>query len=66
MRRIILITGYFDKYDINGLPTGEKEFLVSHGINEDTFDNVVIENVPPKFIDVAYFDTELNEWCVSD
>ena len=66
MSRIILITGYYDIYDINGLPTGKKEFLVSHGINEDTFENVVVENVPPKFIEGAYFDNELHEWCVSD
>ena len=66
MSRIILITGYFDVYDNDGYPTGEKEFIVSHGFYEDTFKYVVVENVHPRNITGAYFDAELHEWCVND
>lgn len=66
MSRIILITGYFDIYGRDGLPTGKREFLVSHGINEGTLENVIVENVPPKSIEGAYFDSDLHEWCVGD
>lgn len=62
--RIILITGNFDTYDTYGNETGNKEFVVSHGIVDETGKYVIIQNIHPKFIDGAYFDEELKEWCI--
>lgn len=39
---IICITGWFDKYDHNGIKTGQKEFIVSHGIDMNTGRTVIL------------------------
>lgn len=62
MGRIILITGMFPKYHKN-IKVGE-EFVVSHGIDEDTLKTVIIDQRAPNHIEGAYFDQELKEWVV--
>lgn len=64
MARTILITGNFPLYDRDGIPTGKTEFVVSHGINEDTGQNVVLPNDPPITFPRSYFDNDLNEWVL--
>ena len=39
---IICITGWFDIYDRQGYKTGKKEFVVSHGIDTDNNDKIVV------------------------
>lgn len=39
---LIVITGWFDKYDRFGHRTGTKEHLVSHGIDSKTDRNVIM------------------------
>lgn len=63
MSRIILITGKYDTY-INGIK-GEKEFVVSHGINEDTGISIVLPNEHPMKLG-GKFDIELGEWVIND
>ena len=62
MSRIILISSWFPKYDKSWFETGKKEFLVSHGIDEDTGRNVILPCEPPQYFEDAKFDSELNEW----
>ena len=62
---IILITGMFDMYE-NNIPTGKKEFLVSHGVDEETMENICLPCVPPNQLEGSYFDDEIGEWCLYD
>lgn len=66
MARIVLITGDFPIYDRNGVDTGRKEFVVSHGINEDTGQAVILPNQRPSQFGGAYFDQEIGEWVLPD
>lgn len=66
MSRLILITDWFDKYDRTGYRTGEKEMLVSHAINEDTGDIVVVPNDPIGYFNGAKIDIELNEYVLEN
>ena len=63
MSRIICITGWFKKYDKYGFPTSDKEFLVSHGINEDDDSIVVLPNEHPECLG-AKFDKTLGEYVI--
>jgi hypothetical protein len=60
---IILITGMFPKYDNMGHPTGETEFLTSHGIDYDT-DRVVITPCEPPHMLGAKFNEDFMEWVI--
>lgn len=60
---ILLVTGWFDKLDRMGYKTGEKEFLVSHGVDLDTDKIVITPNEPPLQLG-AKFDEELREWVI--
>jgi hypothetical protein len=62
---IVLVTGYFRKYDNSGRPTGNREFGVSHGIDMDTMENVVLPQLHPRQLG-ARFDYELGEWIIDD
>lgn len=64
-KMIICVTGYFDKYDKNGFKTGEKEFLVSHGIDSNTDYPVTLPCVHPSVLG-AVFDTAYNEYVLKD
>jgi hypothetical protein len=66
MARIILITGDFPIYDSRGVDTGRKEFVVSHGVNEDTGQNVILPNEKPSSFGGAYYDGEIGEWVLPD
>ncbi len=66
MGRTILITGWFDIYDQNCIKTGEKEFVVSHGIDEDTGRIVIVQSVPPLDITGSYYDDTIDEWVIGD
>ena len=59
---IICITGEFDIVR-NGYPTGKKEFYVSHGINAETGEKVILPNEHPRSIG-AIFDVEMEEWIL--
>lgn len=63
---IILITGYFDKYDRNGHKTGEKEFVVSHGIDLETGKMVILPCDPPHTFRGAYIDSDIGEWVLPE
>jgi hypothetical protein len=63
MGRIILITGVFDIYD-GAIKIGE-EFVVSHGIDEDTNQVVIVQSVHPTQLG-GVFDPKLNEWVIED
>ena len=63
MSRIICITEMFDIYDNNGMKTGRKEFLVSHGVCEDILKNIILPCENPSVLG-AKFDKELNEWIL--
>ena len=64
MSRIILITGTFPTYNNWGIKNGE-EFVVSHGINEDTGDIIIMDNGRhPRNINGAFYDKEMMEWVI--
>lgn len=60
---ILLVTGWFDKLDRFGYKTGEKEFLVSHGVDLDMDKIVITPNEPPESLG-ATFSSELGEWII--
>lgn len=64
MGRIVVITGYFDVME-SGRPTGKKELLVSHGVDEDTCRTVVLPSEHPRELGAA-FDSKLCEWVLPD
>ncbi len=57
---IICVTGWFPVYK-DGHPTGDKEFLVSHGIDTETDKLVILPCQPPNQLG-AKFNIELGEW----
>ena len=64
MGRVILITGDFQKYDSYGNPIiGETEFVVSHGVDEDTGKIVIVQAEHPRTLG-AKFDCEIGEWVL--
>jgi hypothetical protein len=65
MSRVILVTDWFDVLDSYGNPTGEKEFLVSHGINEDTGNIVITSQDHPKDLG-AIFDKEILAYVLEE
>lgn len=60
---IILITGYFDICDVNGIPTGKKKFVVSHGVDSETFKHICLPCIPPLELGGVY-DHKLDEWVI--
>lgn len=62
MGRIICVTGIFDVYK-DGIPTGEKEFVVSHGVCEATGRGVVLQSEHPAKLG-AKFDKTLGAWVI--
>jgi hypothetical protein len=52
---IICITGWFDVYK-DGYPTGKKEFVVSHGIDEATGRVVILQCIPPRELGAVFCD----------
>lgn len=63
MSRVICITGWFEKFDKAGHPTGELEFLVSHGIDEDTGKSVTLPCCDPRWLG-AKIDPDINEYVI--
>lgn len=62
MGRIILVTGFFSVFDSYGTEI-DKEFVVSHGVDEETGRNVVVQCEHPTRLG-AKFDTDLQEWVL--
>lgn len=65
MGRIICITGHFPIYDRNGFDTGDTEFVVSHGVDEETGKTIVLTNVHPSLIG-AKWDKDLGEYVIKE
>lgn len=63
MSRIIVITGMFDIEDSYGHPTGRKELLASHGINENDGSSVCLQPESPQSLGATY-DNDLREWVI--
>ena len=63
---IVVICGFFEKEDSFGYPTGEKEFGVSHGIDMNTDQIVILPSVSHPEELGAKFDQNLGEWVVND
>lgn len=63
MSRIICITSWFDIYNRQGTKTGEKEFTVSHRIDEDTGDAVVLPCEHPDKLG-AVWDEGIREYVL--
>ena len=63
MGRIICITGIFPIFGSRGEHTGRTEFVVSHGIDEDTNRHVILPSEAPQRLG-AVFDDELKEWVL--
>ncbi len=64
MSRIICITGHFPILR-NGIPTGKTEFVVSHGVDEDSGRNVCLPCEPPHLLG-ARFERDHGEWVLDD
>ena len=62
MSRIIVITGNFPVYR-DGAPTGRTEFVASHGVDEATGREVVLQCVHPHQLG-AVFDAGIQEWVL--
>ena len=65
MGKVVVITEYFDVWDIHGYPTGEKEFLVSHGIDTETMETIPLPGVLPDELGATY-DSTINEWVLEN
>ena len=63
---IVVICGLFEKEDFLGYPTGEKEFGVSHGIDMNTDQIVILPPVSHPELLGAKFDQQLGEWVIYD
>lgn len=63
MARVICIAGNYPKYDDYGLPSGDDEFVVSHGIDEDSGCTVPLPWQHPQELG-AKFDAQLHEWVL--
>lgn len=57
---IILITGFVDV----GRADGSKALMVRHALDADTMKSVRIKCVPPQEIEGAYYNSDLDEWCI--
>lgn len=60
---IVCITGNFEIYDSNGRKTGRKEFVVSHGVDSETGQNVILPTEDPRRLG-AIFDSSIGEWVL--
>jgi hypothetical protein len=61
---IVLICGAFDIYR-KGIKTGEKEFVVSHGIDSETMKTVILPSEHPARLG-GRWDQQLMEWVLDD
>lgn len=60
---IIVIANTCKKLDRYGSPTGETEVLISHGVDMDTGNFVVLPNIPPWMLG-AVFDSDIGEYVL--
>lgn len=66
MSRIILITEMYQPTDKLGYLKGKKELYVSHGICEETLNNVILPFEPLTFFRDKIYDKNINEWVLED
>lgn len=59
---IILVCDWFNIYR-DGIPTGEKEYVASHGIDVDTGRHVIVQCIPPQRLGAKY-DSKIGEWIL--
>lgn len=64
MSRIVCITTTVPEMR-NGVTTGERRFVVSHGIEEDTGRSITLPSEHPAVLG-ATLDRDLNEWVLAD
>lgn len=62
-RMVIAITKWYAVVDNYGMPTGEKEQLVSHGVDTETDEVVILPQVSPSELGCVY-DIELGEYVL--
>lgn len=61
---VVCVTGTFPIIH-RGIDTGQKEFVVSHGIDMDTGRNVILPSEHPAKLGARY-DKDLMEWVIAD
>lgn len=61
---IICICGHFDIYDNKGVKTGRKEFVVSHGI-DDNGKLVILPQEHPESLGAKY-DADIGEYVIKE
>lgn len=59
---MIVIADWFPVYK-NGIPTGQKEYVASHGVDMDTGRNITVSVDHPSKLG-AKFDKNLDEWVI--
>ena len=62
---ILCVTGWFPVYGDDGHYTGREEFVVSHGINMDTDETVILPCEHPEILGAKY-DIDIGEWILGD
>lgn len=60
---IIVIADWYPITDMYGLPTGEKELLISHGIDPDTNRLVIMPPIPPAQAGAVY-NRDMGEYVI--
>jgi hypothetical protein len=61
--KMIVICGWYPVEDVHGLPTGDKELLVSHGLDPDTLAIIPLPNVSPQEMGCKY-DLDIGEYVI--
>lgn len=59
---IIIVAGWFPVYK-NGIPTGEKEYVASHGVDLYTGKSIIVSVDHPSKLG-AKFNEAMGEWVI--
>jgi hypothetical protein len=59
---IVIVADWFPIYK-NGIPTGQKEYVASHGVDIDTGRNIIVSADHPSKLG-ARFNEDLGEWVI--
>lgn len=63
---IILVADWFDEYGDFNIPTGKREYLVSHGVDLDTGKTIITDHFDPRKSTMCYFDEDMGEWVLKE